>query len=118
MKIVFNAMIHDFELLPNVRMTQRSKFTARAQRYLKNKGDLAILFMQQRRLPALACLLKISFTVNQKKKVGDIDNYMKSICDALQDGGIIENDRLIKAIGDSYLNHGASNSVMVMLETL
>lgn len=50
---------------------------------------------------------------------GDLGNFVKAIEDALQDAGVVHNDKQIKAYGDSWIayahsDHGAS----IVLETL
>jgi|SRR5690625_553689 len=84
--------------IPAVRMTQRSKFTPRAQRYLAYKGQVGWIAKQHFQGQPTDKPIGISLTVylcggNQ----GDIDNYFKSIADSLNKI-VYEDDRQIKII--------------------
>jgi len=84
--------------IPVVRMTQRSKFTPRARRYLAYKNQVA-------------WTAKASFKGKPTKKdvqvhvdiylngglQGDVDNYFKSIADSLNEV-VYEDDRQVKEI--------------------
>lgn len=64
-------------------MTQRSKFTKRAQRYLSYKQSVAIIARHQYKdepiKDKLAVNLKVYLSGGNQ---GDIDNYFKSVTDA------------------------------------
>lgn len=82
--------------VPAVRMTQRSKFTKRAKRYLAYKGQVGWIARQHYRGRPTDKPVKLSIALylsggNQ----GDIDNYYKTIADSLNKI-IYEDDRQIK----------------------
>lgn len=70
--------------VPAVRMTQRSKFTKRAQRYLTYKNQVGWVAKQHYRgkptSDPVAVYVKLYLCGGNQ---GDIDNYFKSITDSL-----------------------------------
>jgi|SRR5699024_2562953 len=84
--------------VPAVRMTQRSKFTKRAKRYLAYKNKVGWVARQHFRGRPTDKPVKLSIAIylsggNQ----GDIDNYYKTIADSLNEI-IYEDDRQIKVM--------------------
>lgn len=104
------------EAVPYVRMNHQNRWTDRVQNYLAYKrafaGALAAAFPhlvdhgppteQKKERAAWLKLHKntqyhLTFKVYEAKEKGDWDNYGKTIGDALQDSGVIPNDKKIKA---------------------
>ena len=89
--------------IPAVRMTQRSKFTPRAQRYLayKNKvGWVARQHMQGKPTKEPVCV-EIKVYLHRGVQ-GDVDNYFKSIADSLNKV-VYQDDRQIRKIKASKI---------------
>ena len=86
-----------------VRMTQRSKYTRRAQRYLKYKTLVGRTARQHfKRLPtekSVAVEIKVYL---HRGVQGDVDNYFKSIADSLNKI-VYKDDRQIKTIKASKI---------------
>lgn len=89
--------------IPAVRMTQRSKYTKRAQRYLAYKREVGWIAKQHfNGLPTenpVAVEVKIYLSGGVQ---GDVDNYFKSIADSLNKI-VYEDDRQIKTIKASKI---------------
>lgn len=84
--------------VPAVRMTQRSKFTSRAQRYLAYKQQVGWIAKQNYKGKPTDKPVFVSVEVYLHRGVqGDIDNYFKSIADSLNKI-VYEDDRQIKDI--------------------
>lgn len=96
--------------MPAARMTQRSKFAdPSAQRYLAYKREVAVLagfIINPRPLPwgyfAVEIRVYLKRTKPRKgeaprlpRNAGDWDNFGKSICDALQQARVFDNDALV-----------------------
>src|SRR5574337_1759923 len=115
---LFKAVIDNFTLIPKVRTTQASKFLPRAKRQLDNQSQLA---WELKRFwngnSAIDYPVEIIFSVHlpHRRRV-DIDNLLKSIMDALQYAGIIENDSIIKGICRSRIFHDGASRVEVSLK--
>lgn len=118
MRELFKADIKDFRLIPCVRMTRFSKWSKRAQAYLKNQEDLAWRFKTQVKGPYplidQPCILSAVIYLSHRRRV-DLDNLLKSIQDALQKAGIVENDYLIVGYDRVRLYRGEWDQVIVNL---
>lgn len=89
--------------IPAVRMTQRSKYTKRAQRYLKYKkivGWTARQHLKGKPTDKPVCV-EIKVYLHRGHQ-GDVDNYFKSIADSLNKI-VYEDDRQIKQIKASKI---------------
>lgn len=84
--------------IPAVRMTQRSKFTPRAKRYLAYKNQVAwVACSVSKRKPTKKDVgIEMDVYLNGGTQ-GDIDNYFKSIADALNKV-VYEDDRQVREI--------------------
>src|SRR5690625_757058 len=95
--------------VPAVRMTQRSKFTRRAKRYLayKNKvGWTAKQHMQGKPTDKpVAVEIKVYLSGGVQ---GDVDNYFKSIADSLN-MIVYEDDRQIQVIKAAKIECGKND---------
>src|SRR5690625_860911 len=82
--------------VPAVRMTQRSKFTPRARRYLAYKNQVAWTAKAHFKGDPTKkdVSIKIDVYLNGGNQ-GDIDNYFKSIADALNKV-VYQDDRQVK----------------------
>ena len=47
--------------------------------------------------------------VYRQKRIGDLGNYLAAVCDALEEAGIVANDRLIQSFDGSRLLHDKEN---------
>lgn len=82
--------------IPAVRMTQRSKYTPRARRYLAYKNQIAWVARSEYKGDPTNKPVGIVLNVYLNGGVqGDIDNYFKSIADALNKI-VYQDDRQIK----------------------
>ncbi len=96
-KHIFIVEVPNFHVVPTVRMTQRSKWSERAQTYIKNQSDLAWLFKEAYTGEPIAYPVIISFAAGYSdNRLRDLDNILKGICDALEKAGVVANDRWIK----------------------
>lgn len=84
--------------IPAVRMTQRSKYSKPAQRYLAYKGHVGLIARQH--MQGIPTSDPVAVSVNvylSGGNQGDIDNYFKSITDSLNKV-IYEDDRQVKVM--------------------
>jgi len=89
--------------VPAVRMTQRSKFTRRAQRYLAYKKQVGWTARQHFKGKPTDKPVCVEIKVYLHRGVqGDVDNYFKSIADSLNKI-VYEDDRQIKMIKASKI---------------
>ena len=107
--ILFTCSIDDFEVYPKVRMTQRSKWNPRAKRQLENQANMATWFRihyrggNKKKEPiSFPCILSFAVHLPHKRRI-DVDNIQKAIQDALEYGGIVENDCLIRGTDKTRL---------------
>lgn len=103
--ILFTFSLNDFEVFPKVRMTTKGKWNKRARRQLDNQGALAQWFKKaygNKKPITEPCLLSFAIHLPHKRRV-DVDNLQKAIQDALQYGGVIENDYLIRGTDNTRL---------------
>lgn len=118
--ILFSALIEDIVVIPYVRMTRKSTWTPRAQRYLKSQQDLATMFKQhyKKKEPiSEPCILSYSVHLPHKRRVDD-DNIRKALQDALQYAGIVEDDRWIKGSDKARTWQDGRSRVAVTLKRL
>lgn len=82
--------------IPAVRMTQRSKFTPRARRYLAYKNQVAWIAKAgfNGKITKRDVGIKMDVYLNGGNQ-GDVDNYFKSIADSLNKV-VYEDDRQVK----------------------
>lgn len=89
--------------IPAVRMTQRSKFTPRAQRYLAYKNQVGWIARQHMKGKPTDNPVAVEIKVYlHRGHQGDVDNYFKSIADSLNKI-VYEDDRQIKQIKASKI---------------
>jgi len=82
--------------VPAVRMTQRSKWTPQAQKYLAYKG-LVGWSAKASGIKALVGPVRVSMTIYVGGRRGDIDNYVKAIFDGLK-GIAWDDDRQVTCV--------------------
>ena len=63
----------------------------------------------QRREHALTVPVTMAAKVYRAKRIGDLGNYLAAVCDALEEAGIVANDRLIQSFDGSRLLHDKEN---------
>lgn len=118
-RLLFSCVIEGFQLVPCVRMTQKSKWTKQARKYLENQKQLAWLFKKKwgnKEAIAQDIPLEISFSVHYSdRRLRDSDNCDKALRDALQKSGIIKNDRQIRGTGKTRIWNDRINRVVVEL---
>jgi len=89
--------------VPAVRMTQRSKFTLRAQRYLRYKSHIGWTARQHFRGSPTKEPVAVETKIYLKGgNQGDVDNYFKSVADSLNKI-VYKDDRQIKMIKASKI---------------
>lgn len=82
--------------IPAVRMTQRSKFTRQAKRYLSYKNQVGYIARSTYKKKPVSSDVKVKVDIYLKGGVqGDIDNYFKAITDSLNNI-VYEDDRQVK----------------------
>src|SRR5690625_2757815 len=84
----YNMKLCNFSIpgraIPAVRMTQRSKYTRQAKRYLAYKNQIAWIARSNYRQKPVSSDVGISLDIYLKGgNQGDINNYFKSISDSL-----------------------------------
>lgn len=80
--------------VPAARMTQRSKWGKRAQRYLAYKGEVGWA-AKAARCPRFKGRVRVDIDLHIRGgRIGDVDNYAKSILDGLN-GVAREDDRQV-----------------------
>ena len=117
---LFRAVIENFNIIPKVRMTQGSKWSKQAKRYLENQTALA--WEMKKLCPAGFCIdypVELSFIIHRpNRRRVDTDNCLKSIQDALQQARIIKDDYLIQGYGKSRLWYDGKARVVIELRRL
>ena len=89
--------------VPAVRMTQRSKYTRRAKRYLAYKNQVGWIARQHFKGKPTKAPVAVEVKIYLHRGVqGDVDNYFKSIADSLNKI-IYKDDRQIKMIKASKI---------------
>lgn len=84
--------------IPAVRMTQRSKYTPRARRYLAYKNQVGWIARQHFKGNPTDKPVAVEIKVYLHRGVqGDVDNYFKSIADSLNKI-VFKDDRQIQTI--------------------
>src|SRR5690606_42074011 len=72
--------------VPAVRMTQRSKFTKQAKRYLAYKNKVAWIARSKYKKKPVSSDVKVEVDIYLMGGVqGDIDNYFKAITDSMNE---------------------------------
>lgn len=106
--IIFTCSLDDFEIFSKVRMTGPGKWSKRARRQLDNQSALATWFKMaysgggDREPINEPCILSFAVHLPHRRRV-DVDNIQKAIQDALQYGGVIEDDYLIRGTDSTRL---------------
>lgn len=86
----------DINPIPKVRMTNRSKWTEKAQACLAYQQAIADL-CRVHNVPRLGtALLELHVKFVRNARLADWDNLVKAFCDGLQYGGVFENDNQIR----------------------
>ena len=118
-------MIQNYQLtgpiVPAVRMTQRSKWSEQAQRYLANRSDIQWQIKQRmnecnyEKFPdKTALFIKVDYWPPVgKRQMGDVDNILKSIKDAMA-GILFRNDLWFDH--DQITRHDCSGEGMASVE--
>lgn len=89
--------------IPAVRMTQRSKYTRRARRYLAYKGQVGWIARQHMQGQPTDKPILVETKVYLHRGIqGDVDNYFKSIADSLNKI-VYKDDRQIQQIKASKI---------------
>lgn len=116
-EIIYRAVLEDFAVVPYTRMTGPGRFSKRAQRYLKNREAMAWKFKQFMSQPPILGNVILEFHLNRStKRLADLDNFFKSIGDALQHARVIHNDNQIIGVENTRLHYGTENdSLLVFL---
>ena len=101
-------------------MTQASKWSKQAKRYLDSQKALAWEFKRfWSGTGAIDYPVEISYAVHRKsRQVCDNSNILKAIEDALQYAGIVVNDRFIEATGRTRTYRDGKARVIVELRRL
>lgn len=82
--------------IPAVRMTQRSKFTSRARRYLAYKNQVGWIARSKYKNKPVSSDISVRVDIYLNRGIqGDVDNYFKAITDSLNKI-VYEDDRQIK----------------------
>lgn len=96
--VLFTAQIDDHLVVPYVRLTQKSKWTKKARRYLDSQAYMAYKFKEafkgKEPIKEL-CIISYAVYLNHRRCV-DSSNVLKALEDALQYGRVVENDVLIR----------------------
>ena len=117
---LYRAVIEGFTVIPYVRMTQRSKWTKPAKRYLDNQASLAWHLSQKwHGKEAIDYPIEISYAVHfPTRHSRDNDNVLKAINDALQYAGIVINDKWIQGTGKTRIYFDGKARLIVELRRL
>lgn len=90
--------------VPAVRMTQRSKFTNQAKRYLVYKNLVAWIARSKYRKKPVTSDVKVEVDIYLMGGIqGDIDNYFKAITDSLNEI-VYKDDRQVKEMKARKIN--------------
>lgn len=107
--MLYSASIK-IDALPKMRMTQGSKWSKSASRYLAYQETLAWEMKKARMEMAVIdepVIMRYEVYLPHRR-LSDIDNLQKGIADALQMAGILANDNLIEGIIESYIYRGSN----------
>ena len=117
---LYRAVIEGFIVIPYFRMTQRSKWTKPAKRYLDNQALLAWHLSQKwYGKEAIDYPVEISYAVHfPTRHSRDNDNVLKAIQDALQYAGIVINDKWIQGTGKTRIHFDGKARLIVELRRL
>lgn len=115
--ILFQATIEDFTMIPKVRMTQRSKWTKAAKRYLASQEALATLFKAAYGTKDPIdepCIISFSVHLPHRRRI-DSDNIDKALRDSLEYAGVITNDYLIRGTDHTRLHQKSKGTARVVV---
>jgi len=85
--------------VPKVRMTQKSKWSPRAKNCLAYQKHVA-WHAKAAKVPTFTGDIELTVRICRGSRGrGDLDNFVKTIQDGLQYGGIIKNDRQVLRYG-------------------
>lgn len=120
MKVLFEAFLDDFRIVPYVRQTKRGKYVKeRAKKYNQNQIDLAWLLKVNGRgkVDKFPVILKIRGSIaDGRQMAADWDNISKAIQDAMVKARILPDDNLRYVSGaDVRLENKAKNEYYVAL---
>lgn len=105
--------------VPAQRMTQKSKWTDRAQKSLGYQDEIAWAWKQIARGRKLKGDLKLSceFYFNDKRH-GDLSNLVKAVEDGLQYANAFDNDKQIKAYEDTGIFFDDDPRAVIRIEEI
>lgn len=117
---LYRAVIEGFIVIPYVRMTQRSKWSKPAKRYLDSQEQLAWHFKKTwHGKEAIDYPVEISYAIHfPTKHSRDNDNCLKAVQDALQYAGIVANDKWIQGTGKTRVYFDGKARLIVELRRL
>lgn len=118
--VLFRATIEHIEITPYVRMTQASKWSKQARKYLVSQATLAWEFKKHWNGNGHGPIdypVEISYAVH-RKRWADNSNILKALEDALQYAGIVENDKWIQGTGRTRTYRDDKSRVIVELRRL
>ena len=117
---LYRAVIEGFTVIPYFRMTQRSKWSKPARRYLDNQETLAWFFKKNwHGTDPIDYPIEISYAVHfPTKHSRDNDNVLKAIQDALQYAGIVKNDKWIQGTGKTRIYFDGKARLIIELRRL
>lgn len=103
--------------VPAQRMTQKSKWTERAQKSLNYQEKIAWAWKAKAQGKKLEGSLKLScrFYFNDRKH-GDLSNLVKAVEDGLQYGDAFDNDKQIREYGKSGIFYDNNPRVEIKIE--
>lgn len=116
-KILFQARVEDFEVMPSPRIHHSTRWTKRAKAYMAMKGVLAEEFKKTWNGVTITEPVSMTFFIHlPHRRQSDIDNLAKGVMDALQLAEIIKNDsQIIKIEGEVYRKPHGDKKVVVCL---
>lgn len=92
---------------------------AEAKEWMRCAVSKLAFMKMERRLPTIECEVSLTMHVWRERRSGDLDNYYKGVCDALQEAGIVRNDKLITVHRDCRVLVDPSNPrYEILLEPL
>lgn len=112
----------EHDLMPHPRLTHGSKWAqsrGRSGEYLSNRNALAWQFKAKMQGKAIAESCEVYAIIHvAHNRHADIDNYLKTIFDALQAAGIVENDHLIDFVQARVIRGAAKGRVYVICRSI
>ena len=118
--ILFRATIEGMTIIPYVRMTQRSKWSKPARRYLNSQEQLAWQLKKHwTGKDGIDYPVEISYAAHfPTKHHRDNDNVLKALQDALQYAGIVINDKWIQGTGKTRIYYDGKARLVIELRRL